>query len=138
MNKGFLLLILVMPLLQSCGGHGNHAGKSPEVQLDNGKRWLANPETTQGIANMVALLEKNESNLDDSSIRKSFQKELEKEFQDIFKNCTMEGAGHEQLHNYLLPMKDLFEGIGANDTEQRKRNYNLLKQHLSDYTKYFE
>src|SRR5687767_9344698 len=36
--------------------------QTPVVSLDNGKRWKANPETTEGIANMRAMIEKYPEN----------------------------------------------------------------------------
>ena len=48
-------------------GHTDAKKETPEVVLDHGKRWIANKETTEGIANMSALIaEYDDSNGDPS------------------------------------------------------------------------
>ncbi|MBK9017728.1 MAG: hypothetical protein IPM82_28830 [Saprospiraceae bacterium] len=53
----FLLLLFALPLLHSCGEHGQHGNSAVQITLDNGNRWQANPETTSGIAAMRAICE---------------------------------------------------------------------------------
>ena len=138
MKNLFLFLFLALPLLQSCGGHEHHEGSSPEVLLDNGNRWQANPETTQGIADMQAILVKYAGKTDAPADRKALREELETGFQNIFKQCTMKGEAHEQLHNYLLPIKDFFEKIEDGTAAESEAALSQLKQHLADYQNYFQ
>ncbi|MBL0127952.1 MAG: hypothetical protein IPP83_10955 [Flavobacteriales bacterium] len=101
------------------------------VTLDNGKRWKANPETTSGIANMVALIEKQAATPGDA---KALKAALEEEFGLIFERCTMTGEAHNQLHNYLIPIHQRFSGFDAGDATQLAD----MKSYLGMYGNYFE
>ncbi len=107
-------------------------GEIPAVQLDNGKRWKANPETTQGIAAMSAILEEHAK----KQMAKSVLKEkLEGEFQMIFQKCTMTGEAHNQLHNYLIPLHKM---LSAMDETSGEKEIAAMRDHLQAYGKYFE
>lgn len=129
--------LLTLPFLKACAGDQHH-GKTEAVQLDNGKRWLANSETTAGIADMQAILAKYEGKTADASSRKTMRAELETAFQDIFNQCTMQGSSHDQLHNYLLPMKALFEKIESETAGESEAAIGQLKHHLAEYQTYFQ
>lgn len=128
--------LLSLPFFQACTG--GHHGKAEAVQLDNGKRWIANPETTVGITDMLAILVKYEGQTADVTSRKAMRVELETAFQGIFKQCTMTGPAHDQLHNYLLPMKALFEKIDGDNTTEAEIAIGQLKLHLVDYQTFFQ
>ncbi len=139
MKKVPFFLLLALPfLLQSCGGHGHDGSDIPPLVLDNGQPWQANPETTSGIAYMQAILAKYDGKIADDTSRESLQEELEATFQGIFKACTMTGESHNQLHNYLLPMKPLFEKIGEGTATESEAAIRQLKQHLTTYQTYFQ
>lgn len=129
--------LLTLPFIQACTGNQHH-GKAEAIQLDNGKRWVANPETTTGIADMQAILTKYEGQTADISNRKAMRAELETAFQGIFKQCTMKGPAHDQLHNYLLPMKALFEKMDGDNTVNAEAAIGQFKQHLADYHTFFQ
>ncbi len=130
----FYLTALFLLPFAGCGEH--HHGEAVEVQLDNGKKWAANPETTQGIANMVAQV--NVFQGTDEAGYDQLAGQLDNEFQLIFKNCTMKGEGHEQLHNYLLPMKAILEDLEEGPVAERQKSLEALGQHLATYSNYFE
>lgn len=103
----------------------------PAVQLNDGERWEANAATVEGIENQTEMVE----SFDPS--RQSYdtlQSELRDEFGLIFKNCTMKGEAHEQLHNYLLPLMELF---GKLTLEDREDALGKIKEHLSRFDTYF-
>jgi len=60
--------------------------------------------------------------------------DLEKEYNLIFKNCTMTGAAHDQLHNYLMPLKEIIDQLD----EPQPETILLLDDHLQMYFEYFE
>jgi len=101
------------------------------VTLDNGQRWKANPETTSGIANMVALIDKQIATPVTATEAKAA---IEDEFALIFERCTMTGEAHNQLHNYLIPIHQRLSGFDAGDTTQLAE----MKSYLNSYTQYFE
>lgn len=134
----FLLFfsLLTLPIIQACTG--NHHREAGTVQLDHGKRWVANPETTNGVAEMQAILLKYEGKTADVANRKYLRDELELTFQDIFKQCSMTGPAHDQLHNYLLPMKAMFEKIEDGNSMEAEAAIKQLKMHLDEYHTYFQ
>lgn len=136
MKNIVLILLPTFLFLTACGGH--HHGTAEPVQLDNGKRWQANPETTSGIAEMQAILARYEGPSSDAAARQALREELETAFQNIFKQCTMKGEAHDQLHNYLLPMNPLFEEIGGAGAGESEAAIQKLKEHLVEYSTYFE
>lgn len=113
-----------------------HAGDEV-LQLNNGNLWVANLETTEGIDNMKLLI-KSFSERDNMEAYATIKQNLEKEFGTIIAKCTMTGEAHNQLHKYLIPMKDLFDGLEASDLDTRKASLNNINTHLEDYKKYFK
>ncbi len=108
-----------------------------KVDLDNGKRWIANQETTKGINNMIQLMNSftDHENIDSY---KALVDSLNSEFNIILKKCTMKGEAHNQLHNYLIPMKEKFKKLSSNDLNESKNAVEDFKIHLSLYKDYFE
>ena len=104
----------------------------PAVSLNDGQLWEANTETTQGIKNMQQLMA-------DFSIDSGNSEELivhlEDEFTLIFKKCTMTGVSHEQLHNYLIPLKFKIESLSEGVTVEKTVD---VKTYLDDYFNYFQ
>ncbi|MBK7618062.1 MAG: hypothetical protein IPJ10_01800 [Flavobacteriales bacterium] len=111
--------------------HAEAEAEIPEVTLDNGKRWIANAETTEGIAKMSALITNYDPATGDP---KALKAGLEEEFALIFERCTMTGESHNQLHNYLLPLHQDMSDIDLTKSEE----LDLLKAYLGTYKNYFE
>ncbi len=153
-NSIIILAVLVFAI--SCGQHSEnkheheheHDNDSAEaveehhhatdigVSLDNGKLWIANPETTTGINNMIKLMSSftNKESLDAFA---TLNKNLNDEFNEIFKQCTMTGEAHNQLHNYLHPLKGMIDGVGSSDIKTCRTDFDKLQKHLSEYSSYF-
>jgi len=107
------------------------------LKLNNGDLWMANAETTEGIQKMNQFV----ANFTDTENMEAYPKlklELEAEFGTIISKCTMTGEAHDQLHNYLLPMKPLFKDLAADDLATRKSGLEKLTNHLSEYSAYFK
>lgn len=155
MKKLFYLLPLSLVLFVACNNstpkeenHENHdttelkkeaesnhqhdEGKS-KVQLDNGKKWKANPETITGINNMLALVQ---DGIDGKKEATTLHEPLQFEFKTIFEKCTMQGESHTQLHNFLLPLKDDLDKFekGNVNTESLKE----MQDYLLTFKNYFE
>jgi hypothetical protein len=104
---------------------------APEVQLNAGERWEANQATVDGIKNLSTMVEQFDSSVQSYD---TLQSNLRDEFGLIFKNCTMKGEAHEQLHNYLLPLMELF---GELTLEDREKSLAEIKEHLARFDTYF-
>jgi hypothetical protein len=106
--------------------------QGPVVQLDHGRRWKANTGTTEGIRSMLLLVERHpKSGLTKLQLKDS----LEAEFRMIIERCTMTGEGHEQLHNYLVPLHKMLGAFGDHSTGA---DLMTMHAHLQTYGEYFE
>lgn len=153
MNAAVLFLHLPIILLIGCGPSPEETGTSTEeqdthgataapvitadrgvkgVELDQGRRWLANAETTAGIAVMRGLLEGHPGN---GIAGMDLKDTLEAEFALIFERCTMTGEAHEQLHNYLLPLNRLLRDL-PQDAPPAARE--AILAYLKEYDTFFE
>jgi flagellar biosynthesis component FlhA len=115
-----------------------HHQESDEIlRLNNGNLWEANTETTEGINNMIILMN-SFSEKENKKAYLTLRKGLEKEFGTIIAKCTMTGEAHNQLHKFLIPMKELFEGLNSSNIENLKANVYKINNHLAKYSKYFQ
>ncbi|HEY9169760.1 MAG TPA: hypothetical protein VIN72_09755 [Lutibacter sp.] len=107
------------------------------LKLNNGDLWMANIETTEGIQQMTQLIADftEYESMDAYPVLKA---NLEAEFGTIISKCSMTGEAHDQLHNYLLPMKPLFKNLAGDELAKRKSALETLKKHLSEYSAYFK
>ena len=147
MKKVFLIPALAFALFAvSCAGNStenegetvvvveaeDHHGEPSEVKLNDGAKWEANAETTEGVNKMLALVadvEKSESP-DYLALKDS----LQNEFNVVLEKCTMKGESHDQLHNYLLPLKAKFDQLDENST---KHDAEELNHYLASYSNFF-
>lgn len=125
MKKKHTILMIISSLLLPIILNQSIFAQEPKTGLlktDNGKPWIANPETTEGINNMISLVK--EQKTADNIVE--LKEQLEAEFTLIFKRCTMKGQAHEQLHHYLLPLKRKIN-------ELEKPNFHTSIRELADY-----
>ena len=116
--------------------HNSHGSEPSAVSLNDGKQWKANPATTTGIENMQALTSDFKSGQEQAEYAKLHGK-LEQEFDAIIQKCTMKGEAHNQLHNYLMPLKSQFSDLKSDDAEERKMALENIREHLHKYGEYF-
>jgi len=107
------------------------------VQLNDGEKWEANLETTDGIKKMQDIMTAF-TDKESPKAYVSLKENLETEFTTIFEKCTMKGESHNQLHNYLKPILSLFDDFVADDLDINKKSYDTMNTHLSHYSNYFE
>lgn len=107
------------------------------MDVDAPKIWEANIETTQGFTKMNEII--NEfSDFENTEAYTQLKADLLVEYKLIFKNCTMKGEAHDQLHEYIMPFSDWFKGLSSNDLEVNKSAYDAIKVHLEDYKNRFK
>lgn len=114
--------------------HHHDHGDDQTLRLNGEQRWEANVETTEGIQNMQALIQNQlaSGTVDLTTLKPA----LEEEFSLIFKRCTMTGEAHNQLHNYLIPLKGMLKGMEGN--EDPNHVVNQLNEYLEKYFLFFE
>ena len=135
MKLSFQLLTLAAIIWMAC--KNNSTEPSSAVVLNNGQKWTANAETTEGIKNMISLLETLPIDAPLEEYHSAHAK-LEAEFQMIFRKCTMKGEAHDQLHNYLLPLKERIDKLDSSSLSDCKLAADELKIYLKAYDKYFQ
>ena len=139
-STGWALMVTIMTACQGNSTSGDKTEKLPDglekVELDNGKKWKANPETKQGIVDMVNHIGEFVEDQEDGY--ETLAKNLRTDYQAIFKNCTMTGEAHNQLHHYLVPIDGYIKGIESADNALRETNLDKLEAHLAWFPKYFE
>jgi hypothetical protein len=113
----------------------NAAGPA-EVELNKGAKWEANPETTKGIGVMQGLLGEftPEPTVEDY---RSLHKKLSTSFQSILQQCTMTGEAHNQLHNYLMPLKSQIDKLGSENLAGCQKVMPEMQAYLMKYSHYF-
>jgi len=115
----------------------HHEAEGAEEQLmltlNNGAKWAANKETTNGVMTMQQLV--NEQLQQSAPDIHLIAAELDEQFNLIIKQCTMQGEAHEQLHHFLLPLRDRITCLKENGDKQQVKE---IKGLLEEYPKYFE
>ncbi|MGB5436815.1 MAG: hypothetical protein WBM98_13055 [Maribacter sp.] len=108
-----------------------------EIVLNNGIKWSANTETTDGVRDMLKLItdSKTKTTID----YKNLGEALNNIKNTVVKECTMKGASHDNLHVWLHP---LIEKIALLQKVENKKDgaqiTSNLKEHLEAYYDYFE
>lgn len=110
-----------------------HEGTAGKVQLDNGKKWKANAETITGINNMSSLVQNGI--IGKVEVAKLYDS-LQVEFKAIFDKCTMTGESHNQLHNFLLPLKGKLDKLKAGSSDIN--TLEEMQEYLLTFKNYFE
>ena len=140
-----LILILIVALAVGCNSSDpseNTAAASVEVEIDglelnNGEKWTANPETEDGMQAMKQQI----SNFTASGAE-SYQalgNDLSDIANQVIQKCDMKGKPHDQLHLVLLPMLEEIKNLKA--TEQPEEGAKALQQLealLEQYFAHFE
>ncbi len=108
-----------------------------EIILNNGIKWQANLETTNGVGAMLSLI--GGSKLSSRNDYKKLGDGLNEIKNTVVKECTMKGASHDNLHIWLHPLTEkiaLLQKIeNQKDGAQITSN---IKEHLEAYYDYFE
>ncbi len=111
----------------------SHEGHTTAVQLNNGEKWDANVETTEGIQKMQTIVT---GGLTSSAAPAEVLPALETEFKTIFDKCTMTGEAHDQLHNYLVPVKNHLDELKT--ATAAAPVLTSLQEYLGTYSNYFK
>lgn len=112
---------------------GEEAETSGKLVLNNGVKWQANAATTEGIQKMQTMVNDylNKNDTDNNKLSEN----LEKELTIILQKCTMTGTAHEQLHSFLLPLKENMKKLkDSKQTEKVKE----IQTYLNTYNNYFD
>jgi len=105
--------------------------------LNDGEKWEANPETTNGINTMITDLNNLAENptLEDY---KNLGAALNETKGKILNQCTMKGPAHDNLHSFLMPLIRKIKRLKNVDSiEKAEKITSKIKLHLFEYENYF-
>ncbi len=117
--------------------HTMHNSWVNEIKLDNGNKWEANLETTEGVDKMLNLVKSNDpKTVEDYHALAS---KLNEEKNYVVKKCTMEGPSHDNLHVFLHPLIEKIEALGkVSSTDEGAEVTASIKENLEGYYNYFQ
>ena len=108
-----------------------------EIVLNNGIKWQANIETTEGVKKMLYLMEENKTIDIEDYIK--LGNSLNEVKNTIVKECTMQGASHDNLHVWLHPLIIKIEQLqNVENEEEGELSTSNIKKHLEGYYDYFD
>ena len=110
------------------------------VQLNNGQRWQANAETTAGISKMLDQIGQFKALglPEEITNYNMLGGGLNTTLKGIFDLCTMTGAAHEELHDYLLPIAGYIKALKGTDIVAAQTAKEDLEKYLASYRNFFE
>lgn len=141
------LWIIVGMIFISCNhksehAHNDQAAMSDEhseslsangLQLNNGEKWTADEPTNQGMIQMHTFISKAISQSDSKPL--IIKEKLTEQFNSLLKQCTMQGEDHNQLHLYLVPLKQQIDEL---DEKSGKEKLNKIESYITEYHTYFK
>lgn len=108
-----------------------------EIIMNNDVKWQANAKTNVGVEKMQnSLKTQNTSTLEDYH---KLAEQLNNDKNYVVKNCTMQGASHDNLHVWLLPLMAKIEALSETKTveDAAKIKYSI-EENINGYSDYFE
>ncbi len=108
-----------------------------KIELDNGSKWQANPETTTGVVAMQTLInQRTEKTPEDY---KKLAQSLVNEQNKLIDACSMKGASHDNLHHFLHPLIEKIAYLKkVNSIEEGLKTTKSIKENLDAYHTYFK
>ena len=148
MKQLFILLFLV-GITYSCT---NETGRIPateiqeaaivsDIKLDpNNQKWQADAATSASIESLQQLLEVFDScqNVGDIEAFQELGKTMNGQLNTLFRQCTMTGPTHDELHTFLAPIMKDVKVLEGNNIEASTSAQLRLKDRLALYQTFFE
>lgn len=108
-----------------------------EILLNNGSKWEANIETTQGVSHMLDILKNSKTeNLNDYH---ALALKLNDAKNILVKECTMKGPAHDNLHLFLHPLIEKIDILLTVTSLDKAVSITMsIKENLDAYGTYFQ
>lgn len=108
-----------------------------EIILDEGNKWEANMETTEGVDEMLKLVKSSKEESVEEYHKLASELNETKNF--VVKKCTMKGASHDNLHVFLHPLIEKINALGKVSTaEEGAKIKESIQENLENYYNYFQ
>ncbi|KAA9325681.1 hypothetical protein [Adhaeribacter soli] len=147
--KQLFILLLLVGLTYSCTSEADRipttnildAAVASDLKLDpNNQKWRADEATTASIESMQLLLETFDTGKTAGDVV-AFQelgKTLNGELNTIFRQCTMTGPAHDELHTFLTPIMKDVQILQGDDVAASTAAQLRLQDRLGVYQTFFE
>ncbi|MGB5665743.1 MAG: hypothetical protein WBM53_02755 [Maribacter sp.] len=108
-----------------------------DIKLNDGSKWKANIETTEGVVKMQGLLNTQ------STVTIEDYHELASKLNEVknwlVKECTMKGPSHDNLHIWLYPLIEKIVALSeANTLAEASEIKQSIVDNINSYTNYFQ
>ena len=117
-----------------------HEHEPQKLGLNNGSKWNSDDITNKNVAELEAILDrftKSQPKLTSDFI--SVGNELQTGLDKMIKECRMQGADHEALHQWLEPLiGDVGQLKKVNDEKEASKLVEKIRERLNEYHQYFE
>lgn len=117
------------------------ASVASDLHLDPyNAKWQADEYTSASIENMQQILEvfTNSNNIGSLKAYQELGKNLNSEIKTLFRQCTMSGPAHKELHTFLTPVLQDVKTLQGNDLKASTTAHLRLEEQLSVYQAFFE
>lgn len=143
MKKLVAIIVIISLTLTSCADKKKESNSilnndwEKEIALDNGAKWEANIETTNGVSDMLLLVNGNKETSLEAYL--TLAKKLSERSNLLIKECSMKGPSHDNLHVFLLPLIQkinlLLKTTSATEATQIVSS---ISENLNAYSTYFK
>lgn len=123
------------PSSHHTGAHASHASSESLLKLNGDKKWLMDAHTrsvTSDMANRFATIDINEQSQEELT---QLGEQLNQDLDKLIQGCTMEGASHNALHDFLSGFIPELEKLKTTGSVSSAKH---VQYQLTEYQKYFE
>lgn len=108
-----------------------------DIQLNDGAKWAANLETTQGVKEMQNIIKDHATSTIEEYHHMANQ--LNEVKNTVIKECTMKGASHDNLHIWLYPLIEKINALAETNNLDEATSIKLsIEDNLNAYTTFFQ
>jgi hypothetical protein len=103
--------------------------------MNGHEKWPMDSHTRRMFAQIGGTLSGGEHAVDDHGSFAATGKKMRAEIDELIRGCTMQGAAHDQLHNYLMAYIPAVDRMAEVGTKVQADSVRML---LDLYPSYFE
>ena len=147
MRQNSIILLIILVFLASCRGDDDLYIQAPKNKymicrgtalfLNNGEKWPANKETTEGIDMMLNHFSVLHKPIDTTGYH-VFADSLMADYLYIINYCVDMGPAHVMIHIYLFPIQEMIVPMQVGGFPTCDAQYVILQDYLARYHEYFE
>lgn len=122
-------------------GHDQHEENSLQgLKLDEDKKWKSDASTFEGVQSIDLMVQAfNEQHDHNVEGYHQLSKDISGRLKQLFKECTMEGEAHDQLHIVVHAISEDAKSLSeVKDDQQGHQLVDQTSAHVNLFYEYFE